>query len=213
MIYITTRQKAKEKQISWLDLIGEEEIPVNNLITSGTAGTITRVYDEVPEEFMLKIDVNRMIDILKRFNSSHKELFEADRKSLYRHFTIPKKTGGLRPIDAPCDDLKLALDELGHILTDKFGVLYHTSAFAYIENRSTVQLVRKHQVNESNWFYKTDISGFFPSTTLDFTMKMIKLIFPMSEICKVQEGYEELRKALSLGFLNGVLPQGTPLSP
>lgn len=214
MIYITVRQKQKEKQISWLDLLNDDEnITVNDLVMEGSSGTITRTFDEVPEEFLNKINVNEMINILKRYNERHSDLFLQDRKSLYRHFTIPKKTGGLRPIDAPCNELKSALEELGNILTDKFGILYHTSAFAYITNRSTVQLVRKHQVNESNWFYKTDISGFFPSTTLEFTMKMLKMIFPLNEICKTTEGYNELKKALSLGFLNGVLPQGTPLSP
>jgi RNA-directed DNA polymerase len=39
------------------------------------------------------------------------------------------------------------------------------------------------------------------------------MIFPLSEICKDEEGYKELKKALSLGFLNGGLPQGTVLSP
>ena len=213
MIYVTVKQNPVEKQISWLDLIGEEEISVNNLISNGAAGTVTRVMDKATPELLSKINVHEMINILKQFNETHKDLFVKERKNLYRHFSIPKKTGGLRPIDAPCDELKFALDELGNILTEKFGVLYHTSAFAYIQNRSTVQMVRKHQVNESNWFYKTDISGFFPSTTLDFTMKMLKMIFPLSEICKVEEGYKQLRQALSLGFLDGVLPQGTPLSP
>ena len=213
MIYVTTRQKIKEKQISWLDLIGEEEIPLSDFSVNGSAGTVTRVFEEASPDLLSKINVPEMIKTLKAFNEVHQNLFAADRKSLYKHFCIPKKTGGLRQIDAPCEELKVALSELGMILSEKFGVLYHTAAFAYVANRSTVQLVRKHQVNESNWFYKTDISGFFPSTTLDFTMKMLKMIFPLSEICKDETGYEELKKAVSLGFLNGVLPQGTPLSP
>lgn len=213
MIYVTVRQKIKEKQINWLDLIGEEEIPVSDFSSCGSAGTITRMLNEATPELLRKINVEEMINVLKRFNDSHENLFKADRKTLYRHFSIPKKTGGLRPIDAPCDELQNALDELRIILTEKFGVLYHTAAFAYIPGRSTIQNVHKHQVNESNWFYKTDVSGFFPSTTLDFTMKMLSMIFPISEICKVDEGKEELRKALSLGFLNGGLPQGTRLSP
>ena len=212
MIYITTKQKPREKQITWIDLI-TEDITVNDLVSSGNAGTVTRTMEQATPELLSHINVPEMINILKKFNEFHKDLFDADRKSLYRHFSIPKKTGGLRPIDAPCDELKIALDELSMILSEKFGVLYHTSAFAYMENRSCVQLVRKHQMNESNWFYKTDVSGFFPSTTLDFTMKMVKMIFPLSEICKSEEGYNELKKALSLGFLNGTLPQGTPLSP
>ena len=213
MIYVTTRQRPKEKQISWLDLIGEEEIKVSDFVCDGSAGTVTRTLEKATPELLARINVPEMINVLKRFNESHKDLFDADRESLYRHFSIPKKTGGLRPIDAPCDELQNALEELRIILTEKFGVLYHTAAFAYIPNRSTIQLVRKHQVNESNWFYKTDVSGFFPNTTLDFTMKMLKMIFPLSEICKSEEGYEELERAISLGFLNGGLPQGTRLSP
>lgn len=212
MIYVTTRQKTREKQITWMDLI-EEDIKVNEFSSDGSAGTITRVLPEATPELLSKINVPEMINILKRFNDNHKNLFEADRNSLYRHFSIPKKTGGLRPIDAPCDELKLALSELAMILKDKFGILHHTAAFAYVQGRSTVQEVRKHQVNESNWFYKTDVSGFFPSTTLEFVVRMMAMIFPASEICKDKEGKKELEKALSLGFLNGVLPQGTPLSP
>ena len=213
MIYVTVRQKTREKQISWLDLIGEEEIPVSDFVSSGSAGTVTRVLEEATPELLRGINVEEMINVLKRFNESHKNLFEVKRETLYRHFSIPKKTGGLRPIDAPCDELQNALEELRLILTNKFGVLYHTAAFAYIPNRSTIQNDMKHLKNESNWYYKTDVSGFFPHTTLDFTMKMLSMIFPLSEVCKIEEGYNELKKALSLGFLNGGLPQGTKLSP
>ena len=211
MVYVTIRQNREEKQITWLDLInGTEEI---NYSTPGSPGTITRCYEELPERLKNSIYVDDMIDILEKFNESHKALFEKDRASLYRHFSIPKKKGGLRPIDAPCDELKMASSELRYILTEKFGLLYHTAAFAYVKRRSTVQEVRKHQMNESNWFLKTDFSGFFPSTTLDFTMKILKMIFPLSEVCKVERGYKALEKALSLAFLDGVLPQGNPLSP
>ena len=215
MIYVTTRQKEKEKQISWLDLIEEDEsVLVSSLGTTGSAGTITRMLPEATPELLSKINVDYMINVIKKFNEVHEELFTKERNSLYRYWFIPKKSGGgMRRIDAPCDELQNALDEIRIILTEKFGVLYHTGAFGYVKGRSTIQTVRKHQVNESNWFYHTDASGFFPNTTLDFTMKMLKMIFPLSEICKVDEGYKALRKMISLGFLNGGLPQGTKLSP
>ena len=44
-------------------------------------------------------------------------------------------------------------------------------------------------------------------------MKMLSMVFPLSEVIKDPVGKEELQKALSLGFLNGSLPQGSPLSP
>ena len=214
MIYITTRQNSKEKQISWLDIINETAF--TNSGNNKTPGTITRKYDsrdKIPEQIMKSIYVNDMIETLEKFNNAHENLFKVERKDLYRHFCIPKKKGGLRPIDQPCTELQIALQELCFILKEKFGVLHHTAAYAYVTGRSPYQSVRKHQVNKSNWFYKTDFSGFFPNTDLDFTMKMLKMIFPLSEICRSERGEKALRKAISLAFLNGGLPQGTVISP
>ena len=154
-----------------------------------------------------------MIETLEKYNEAHKNLFDAERKTLYRHYFIPKKKGGLRPIDQPCDELQFALSELRYILEERFGVLHHTSAYAYVKGRSCYQEVHKHQANKSNWFLKTDFSGFFPSTTLEFTMKMLSMVFPLSEICKEERGFKALEKAISLAFLNGGLPQGTKVSP
>ena len=97
-------------------------------------------------------------------------------------------------------------------LTNLFS-LYHTSAFAYVKNRCTVDAVKRHQKNNSKWFGKLDLHDFFGSTTLDYVIKMFSMVFPFSEIVKFPNGEAELRKALDLAFLNGGLPQGTPLSP
>ena len=214
MTYITTMQYRKPRQITWEDVIADKIIfnDYTNDLSNSTA-TITRKFDTLPAGVENKINVGGMISWLKRFNLKHVELFNKDRKSLYYSFKIPKATGGFRQIDAPCDELQDALRELVRFLTDDCGVLYHTAAFAYIKDRSIVDCLQKHQKNESNWFLKTDFSGFFPSTTLEFAMKMLGLVFPLSEICKNEEGYNELKQAVSLGFLNGGLPQGTVLSP
>lgn len=42
---------------------------------------------------------------------------------------------------------------------------------------------------------------------------MFSMVFPFSEVMKDDKGKEALAKALELGFLDGGLPQGTPLSP
>ena len=213
MYYITTRQKEiKEKQITWLDIIND--VPFDeNLGTRGSAGTVTRAYESIPSEYLRKINVPYMIKVLEDFIQRHENLYRDDMSILYRHFSIPKKKGGLRPIDQPCDELQDALLELKNILADRFGILYHTSAFAYVPGRSTIQETYKHQKNESNWFLKTDFSGFFPNTTMAFTMNMLKKIFPTCEICKTARGEQALSKALYLGFLHDGLPQGTKLSP
>lgn len=214
MIYITVKQKHEPKQLTWEDVLFDS-VTLEDLIPKrfDKTGTITRKFETVDEKYLNKIDVQKMIRILKKFNEQNEELFRKDRNSLYQHFTIPKKTGGLRPIDAPVEELQNQLGILANILTEEFGLLYHTAAFAYIKDRCTVDCVRKHKQNESNWFLKTDFSGFFPNTNLDFAIKMLGMIFPTSEICKFSYGQEQLRKALSLGFLNDSLPQGTKLSP
>ena len=214
MYYITTMQHRKPRQLSWEDVI-MDRFSMNEFTSdkSNSTATITRKYENIDDEVLRKINVDSMIRWLKRFNEENKDLFNADRESLYYTFRIPKQTGGFRRIDAPCEELQEQLRKLSKFIMNDCGVLYHTSAFAYIKGRSIVDCVSKHQKNESKWFLKTDFSGFFPNTTLEFTMKMLSMVFPLSEICKDKEGYEELKKAISLGFLNGGLPQGTVLSP
>lgn len=214
MYYVTVMQKRKARQLSWEDVVMDRVI-MNELANeeSNVTGTITRKYEKLDEELLRKINVQSMIQWLKNFNISYENLFNADRKSLYRTFKIPKATGGFRKIDAPNDELQNALCRLASFIKDDCGVLYHTSAYAYVKGRSIVDCVSKHQKNNSMWFLKTDFSGFFPNTTLPFMMKMLSMVFPLSEICKDAEGYKELEKAISLAFLDGGLPQGTVISP
>lgn len=118
-----------------------------------------------------------------------------------------------RRIDAPKPELKGALYNLKEIFEEVYGALYHTTAFAYVKNRSTLDAVKRHQANKSKWFGKYDLSNFFGSTTVEFIMKMFSMIFPFSEVVKYPTGKEALETALSLCVLRGVLPQGTPISP
>lgn len=213
MVYVTLKQHRKPKQLKWEDVLYELVSPNQLNTESDSTATITRKYESIPNDILQKVNVRQMIDAFTRFNMKYEPLFHQEKTSMYTTFHIPKASGGYRRIDAPCTELKLAMSELSHILTDVCGVLYHTSAFAYIPERSVQDVTRKHVRAKSNWYLKTDLSGFFPSTTLDFTMKMLSMIFPLSEIVKDPEGGKQLRKALSLGFLNGSLPQGSPLSP
>ena len=120
---------------------------------------------------------------------------------------------GYRRIDAPKYELSYALRQLKDIFEEKYNMLYHTSAFAYVKGRSTLDAVKRHQKNESKWFAKYDLSNFFGNTTVEFVVKMFSMIFPFSEIVKTDEGKNALETAISLCMLNGGLPQGTPISP
>lgn len=212
MIYITRKVPPRIHQMTIDEFLFSASVPVyepNEDITF----TRTICVDSINQRTLERVNVEQLIRILKRFNSSTADLRKVDRHSLYYSFKIPKKSGGLRQIDAPNDRLMNSLRELKRILEVDFGLLYHTSAYAYVKGRSTIDSIKRHQANGSHWFAKLDLSNFFGSTTLDFIMKMFSMVFPMSEIVKSEGGSAALRTALELAILDGGLPQGTPVSP
>ena len=212
MVYITVKQSPMFHQMTLEELLFGNPTTTTVLNTSDSN---TRTYEvaAVSEHFLRKVDVDSLIRRLVNYNESTEELRGKDRHALYKSFCIPKKSGGLRHINAPVPELMDALRRQKTIYEENFHALYHTSAFAYIEKRSTIDAVKRHQANESKWFGKLDLHDFFGSTTLDFVMDMFSMVFPFSEVVRVPEGKEQLRKALELAFLDGGLPQGTPISP
>ena len=212
MVYVTVKQSPMYKQMSLEDFLFNS-VSETTLINKNTGNTRTYKFDETPARLASVVNKQYLIKQLVDFNASTEHLRERDRKKLYYSFFIPKRSGGKRRIDAPNFELMDALRQLKKILEVDFGVLYHTTAFAYIKGRSTIDCVKRHQANESRWFGKFDLSNFFGSTTLEFVMKQMSMIYPISEVVKDQTGREQLEKALELAFLNGGLPQGTPISP
>lgn len=212
MPYITYARKPEEKQITvWDVLYGTTD--ANLMPDKDTKDTVTFYKEDVPLTILQKLKIGEITESLLQFNERWSELFTADRRSLYYSFKIPKKSGGWRQIDAPNDELKTALTHLKSIFEHKIGAPYHTAAFAYVPGRCTLQCVQRHQANGSKWFAKFDFSKFFPSTTYDFVVKMFSDIYPYSEILSGAVSGPEFKKALSLCFLDGTLPQGTPMSP
>lgn len=212
MVYVTVMQPPMYRQMSIEELLFDCERSA--VINDNTANTRTQSYGNLPARFMTVCNVNRLISRLTEFNAATEHLRSQDRASLYRTFYIPKSSGhGFRRIDAPNDELMSVLRTLKNILEKDFHGLYHTSAFAYIKHRCTIDAVKRHQANESKWFGKFDLSNFFGNTTMEFVMNQFSMIFPFSEVIKVPAGKAQLEKALELAFLNGGLPQGTPISP
>lgn len=213
MVYITVKQSPMYKQMSLEDFLFNIESKHQTLINPNTSNTRTYEVENVSERFSSIFDVDKLIDKLVNFNASVENLKKIPRQELYNTFHISKRSGGLRRIDAPNAELMDALRRLKTIFEQDFKALYHTSAFAYVSGRSTISAVKRHQQNESKWFGKYDLSNFFGSTTLDFVIKMFSLVYPFSEVVKDEIGKRELENALELAFLNGGLPQGTPISP
>lgn len=212
MVYITVKQSPIYHQMTLEEFLFQNfQAPA--IINANMTNTRTYEFERASEHFTKNLNVEALICKLVQYNQSVENLRQQERSSLYETFYIPKKSGGLRRIDAPKPELMDALRRLKTIFEESFHVLYHTSAFAYIKKRCTVDAVKRHQANNSKWFGKLDLHDFFGSTTLDFVMSMFSMIYPFSEVVKIEQGKVELRKALELAFLNGGLPQGTPISP
>jgi len=212
MPYITIKQPPVYHQISFEDMI-EGIQDLSKYVIPNITATRTYWVDRPNPKLLENTDVSGMIRLLSIFNQSKESLFAQDIASLYHTFHIPKSSGGLRRIDAPQPELMNALRELKTLFETHMFALFHTTAFAYVKGRSTIDAIKRHQRNESKWFLKLDFADFFGSTTPEFVMSMLSQIFPFSEIVKQQDGRDKLEKALSLCFLNNGLPQGTPISP
>lgn len=212
MQYVVTNLKPKTYQLSFEDVLFKTEEDFN-FNPKDTHDTLTLLYkDEVPVRIKNTFNPDAIL-WLKNFNSAYGHLLVDDMSTNYHSFQIPKKSGGFRRIDAPNDELMNALRSLKDVFEHIMPIYYHTAAFAYIRGRSISDAVKRHQENESWWFLKLDFHNFFGSTTKDFVTRMFSMIYPFSEILKDPTGKEEFDKALSLCFLNGGLPQGTPISP
>lgn len=231
-VFLTIPAPKKYPQLSFEDILFSKKSVEDLKPLVGETDTLTRLYSHklVSENKKLYplTKINRLVDEIRRFNDKYYDewikqiqdyemLSESQRSEdilrVYRTFKIPKKHGGWRTINAPNEAFKKVLTELKDLLNSFMFASYHTAAYAYINGRCIVDERRKHQKWESKWFAKFDFHDFFGSTTLEFVMQQFAHIYPFSEICKIEVGRYELRKALSLCFLDGGLPQGTPISP
>jgi hypothetical protein len=212
MPYITIKQPPAYFQLTFEEIMeGVEDL--SKFVQPNITNTRTHWVERPNVRLLANTNIDKMIEALKLFNNSHEALFQADRASLYKTFHIPKSSGGLRRIDAPQPELMEALRELKTLFETEMFSLYHTTAFAYVRGRSTIDALKRHQRNESKWFLKLDFSNFFGSTTPEFVFSQLSRLFPFSEIVNRGDGVAELKRALSLCFLNNGLPQGTPISP
>ena len=214
MVYITVKQSPMYHQMTLEEFLFQTDTKPA-LVTPNLTNTRTYAMDELSDYLKRKLRLGTvsLINKLAVFNACTQSLRDKPRHDLYREFYIPKKSGGLRRIDAPDPELMDALRTLKRIFEEDFHVLYHTSAFAYIRGRSTIDAMRRHQHNESKWYAKYDLHNFFGSTTLEYIMRMFSMVYPFSEVIKDERGRNELRTALELAMLDGGLPQGTPISP
>ena len=151
MVYITVHQSPMYHQMTFEEFISQsfsDYAPYNTSV----GNTKTYAVEEVSERYTNGLNIGYLVRKLKEFNAGTEKLRESKRSDLYHTFHIPKKSGGLRKIDEPLPELMNALRQLKLIFEEDFHALYHTSAFAYIKGRCTIDAVKRHQQNESRWF-------------------------------------------------------------
>ena len=212
MPYLTIPIRPKDRQLSFDDIMnGVKDLFDQDMRHTNDTRTVLR--DIIPDELIKRYNVHSMLFALNEFNDRYKDLIAMEnKKPLYHRFYQVKPSGGLRPIDAPNEELKKAQDDLKYLFEYKFCASYHTASFAYIKGRSTRDAVARHQQHNSNWFLKLDFSNFFGSSTPKFILDMLGRVFPFCSLFELEGGKEAFSRAMSLCFLNGGLPQGTPIS-
>lgn len=129
----------------------------------------------------------------------------------YSTFKIPKRSGGLRTINAPDDDLMKDMRTINNIFVHNMKILAHDSAWAYVKGRDVVSAMHEHTNNKSNWYLKTDLKDFFGSCSVDFIEHQLKEVYPYGLLENIFTGF--CRTLAEYATLDGGLPQGTPLSP
>ena len=130
-----------------------------------------------------------------------------DPKKRYKHFTIPKKSGGVRDIHAPVKGLKSMLTYLNVV----FQAMYEPTegAMGFVPGRSIADNASVHV--GKYYVFNTDLKDFFPSIQQPRVWAVLQLK-PFSlnkELATVIAGLCCMQDANG----DGVLPQGSPCSP
>lgn len=121
---------------------------------------------------------------------------------LYHSFQVPKKSGGLRTINAPNKSLKFIQHCLAFILQGAYQPTY--SVNGYVTGRSVVSNAHVHA--NKKFVLNLDLENFFPSITFGRVHAVLQLkpILAKPNIAQM---------IAKLCCYCGVLPQGAPTSP
>lgn len=158
----------------------------------------------------LLVVVNMMIDIENAKNNYEISHLTTDRisslvenpDSFYDNFKIPKKSGGVRSIDAPKEDLKQLQRSIYQLLDLMFTP--HDAAHGFIEERSVITNAAPHV--SKDYVLNIDLKDFFPSITKERVINALQLEpFELNDYL-----VSTLAKLMTY---KGILPQGAPSSP
>lgn len=120
--------------------------------------------------------------------------------SFYRKFSMPKRRGGIREINAPYPSLAIIQKKIYSFLKANF--INHDAAFAFIAGKNAILHAEKHV--DSVELLTIDISNFFSTINKKQLYDCLLKLNIDSSLCSYIS---------SLCCLEDVLPQGAPSSP
>jgi RNA-directed DNA polymerase len=129
-------------------------------------------------------------------------LYRAPDDVRYRHFEIPKRSGGMRQIHAPVGLVRSLQDRLHGELKQLYRA--HPNAHGFIDGRSVASNASDHAGRR--WVLNIDLEDFFPTINFGRVRGLLlrppfELGLPAAAVC-----------AQIVTYRNG-LPQGAPTSP
>ena len=146
-------------------------------------------------------NLRHLRQLLSIRKSAQERLFGEKRSESYRTFRIPKKSGGVRIIEAPSDELKMIQLWIKENILDKFKPSQYAKGFK--KGTSIYDNALPHVGKEL--VINIDLKDFFPSITYGEIYRIFKYI-------GYTDGVSKLLTKLCTNSKN-VLPQGSPASP
>lgn len=180
--------------------------------TTTTYKRFTFETDHIPKQ---ATHIEQCKQLLTRLIASHPEITTMTKEDIAKCYTkslIPKKTGGYRTINAPNENLKNIHRSIVSTLQE-MQILEHDSAYAYIKNRGIYNALQAHQNNQSKWFLKIDLKNFFGSCSEKFIYQQLTQVYPFAVLTSDPEYDTIIKDLIKIACLDGVLPQGNPISP
>ena len=172
------------------------------IIDQETVDDILRYQQRLKDNGVPIIFNLRHIRKIFRIRHNEQDLFFGDeRKHLYHSFTIPKKSGGLREIEAPNKRLKSIQRWIKDEILESFSPSEYATGFR--SNYSIVDNAKKHVGKEL--VINFDLKDFFPSITYADVLRLFVYIGYRLDVAHL------LTKLCTNG--KNVLPQGSPASP
>lgn len=118
----------------------------------------------------------------------------------YNQFTIPKRRGGTRTIDAPSDGLKALQRRVLQRLLNPLPM--HPAATGFVPGRSIVDNAKAHAMQAV--VINIDLADFFPSITAERTRQAFQALGWNKDAATI---------LTNISTHEGRLPQGAPTSP